>query len=300
MKVDAPVLTSPRMRLSDLAALTKPRISLLVLFTVAAGALFAARGPLSITLLLNALFGTTLVAICGSVLNQVIERHSDALMHRTENRPIPSGRVHPGEALALGLALGVFGLVYLALTVPAMCTAVAAFTLFTYVGVYTPLKRVTTLNTLIGAVPGALPPVIGYAAVSGTLDAGAFALFLIVFIWQVPHFLAIAWIHRDDYARGGLKMLPLVDPEGLMTARQMVLYSLTLIPVSLIPVLLQRAGPWYAGGACFLGLIFLAEAIGFLRERSRRKARRVLLFSLAYLPVLLALLLLEPRLILGS
>lgn len=281
-------------RLADFVELTKPRIAGLVLFTVAAGALLAPTGSLRIGVLCHALFGTGLIAAGASALNQWLERHSDALMRRTENRPLPSGRLLPGEVFCFGMALGVGGLLYLAVTVRQPLTVmVAAVTFVSYVFLYTPLKRKTTLNTLIGAVPGALPPVIGWTAMTGTLGAGGLTLFLILFIWQVPHFLAIAWIYRDDYARAGLWMLPVIDVQGSATSRQMLLYCVTLIPVSLLPVLSRQAGMVYALGALGLGFVFLRAVVGFCGDRSVGQARKVLHASLMYLPVLLALLLLE-------
>jgi protoheme IX farnesyltransferase len=281
-------------RAADFVELTKPRIALLVLFTVAAGALLASTGPLQLGLLVHTLLGTGLVAAGASALNQWLERHSDALMQRTENRPLPAGRLLPGEVCVFGLALCIGGLVYLAMTVQQPLTVVvAAFTFVSYVFLYTPLKRKTTLNTLIGAVPGALPPVIGWTALTGTLSAGAWALFLILFFWQVPHFLAIAWIYRQDYARAGLKMLPVLDPDGTITGRQMLLYCLTLVFVSLLPVLSGHAGLLYAFAALGLGLTFLRASAGFCREASAAAARKVLHASLIYLPVLLAVLMLE-------
>jgi protoheme IX farnesyltransferase len=195
--------------------------------------------------------------------------------------------------LLFGLGLGTAGLVYLALWVQPLAVLVAGVTFGSYVFVYTPLKRRTTLNTLVGAVPGALPPVIGWAAMRGTLGPEALTLFLILFVWQVPHFLAIAWIYRDDYARAGLRMLPVVDRRGRETAVQMVSYCLALVPVSLAPVVFGQAGGVYLAGAVLLGAYFLAGALGFLRTHSVRQARRVLRASLVYLPALLALLLLE-------
>ena len=215
-------------------------------------------------------------------------------MQRTENRPLPAGRLQPAEVFLFGMGLGLGGLIYLALAVRQPLTVlVAAFTFVTYVFLYTPLKKKTTLNTLIGAVPGALPPVIGWTAVTGTLDAGGIALFLILFLWQVPHFLAIAWIYREDYARAGLRMLPVIDTEGTVTGRQMLLYCLALIPVSVLPVLRHQAGLFYPAAALALGLIFLRAVLGFCAAKSTRQARNVLRASLLYLPVLLALLLLE-------
>jgi heme o synthase len=280
-------------RVADFVELTKPRIAVLVLFTVAAGALLASSGPLDFGKLLHTLLGTFLVAAGASALNQWLERSSDALMRRTENRPLPAGRLQSGEVFVFGLCLGLTGLVYLAVAVRQPLTVVvAAITFVSYVFLYTPLKKVTTLNTLIGAVPGALPPVIGWTAMTGTLALESWTLFLILFVWQVPHFLAIAWIFRDDYARAGLRMLPAIDASGSITSRQMLLYCLTLIPISLLPVFYHQAGTLYGVGALFLGLIFLRAVLGFCREKSTRRARKVLHASLLYLPVLLAILLL--------
>jgi protoheme IX farnesyltransferase len=283
-----------RSRWLDFVELTKPRIGVMVLFTVAAGALLAQRAPLDLVQLMHALIGTALVAAGASALNQWLERGSDALMRRTENRPLPAGRLSPAEALVFGCVLSGAGLLYMAvLMAHPLAAAVTAVTLLSYVFIYTPLKRKTTLNTLIGAVPGALPPVIGWTALTGTLDAPAVVLFLIVFIWQVPHFLAIAWMYREDYARAGLKMLPGIDSEGSATSRQMLLYSFALIPVSLLPVWLHQAGAMYGFGALGLGIFFLRACWGFALEPSQAKARKVLYASLVYLPSVLALLLAE-------
>jgi protoheme IX farnesyltransferase len=287
---EAPPLASTR--LSDYVELTKPRIAVLVLFTVAAGAVLAGGGSVDPLVLLHVLLGTALVAAGASALNQWLERPSDALMKRTENRPLPAGRLQPLEAAAFGAGLGLVGLVYLAVALPQPLAAlVAAFTFASYVFVYTPLKRVTSLNTLIGAVPGALPPLIGWAAVRGSLDGPAVALFAILFFWQVPHFLAIAWIYRDDYGRAGLRMLPVGDRGGKLTGRQMVNYCLALIAASLMPVAGGTAGPLYLAGALVLGLGFLACAVTFWRAGTTANARRVLRASLVYLPALLVLLL---------
>jgi protoheme IX farnesyltransferase len=294
MKSAAPALPLTRSRWADYVELTKPRIALLVLFTVATGAILATRAGTDLLVLLHTVLGTGLVAAGASALNQLLERHSDALMRRTENRPVPSGRLQPLEVLLFGMLLGIGGLAYLGLAVRQPLTVlVAGFTFVSYVFLYTPLKRKTTLNTLVGAVPGALPPVIGWTAARGSLDPEVAGLFFIMFLWQVPHFLAIAWMYREDYARAGLQMLPVVDPDGGMTGRQMVSYCLALIPVSLVPVLFLQAGVVYAVGAVFLGLGFLRAAFGFWRQTSTSNARRVLHASLVYLPLLLALLLLE-------
>jgi protoheme IX farnesyltransferase len=281
-------------RAADYLALTKPRVAVLVLFTVAAGVLLAGGRHVSLAVLLHAVFGTALVAAGASALNQLLERHSDARMRRTENRPLPAGRLQPWEVLLFGVLLALVGVAYLALTLHSPCAAVvAAFTCACYVGVYTPLKPRTPLNTLVGAVPGALPPVIGWCAVSGAITEEAVTLFAILFLWQVPHFLAIAWMYRDQYRRAGLCMLPVLDPDGRLTGRHMVTYCLALLPASLGPVLLGEAGLLYLGGAVLLGLAFLASALKFQRLRSVGQARRVLRASLLYLPGLLALLLLD-------
>ncbi|MDW8265775.1 MAG: heme o synthase, partial [Gemmataceae bacterium] len=284
-----------RGRLADYAELTKPRIAALVLFTVAIGGLLAAGGlpprPLD---LFHVVFGTALVAAGASALNHLLERDSDALMRRTEQRPLPTGRLTPAEALVFGSVLATAGLVYLGLTLRHPAAAILAGVSFVgYVVFYTPLKRRTPLNTLVGAVPGALPPVIGWVAIRGQVEPGAVALFAVLFLWQVPHFLAIAWIHRDDYARAGLCMLPVRDHSGEHTARQMLRYCLMLVPTSLVPVFLGAAGPVYFVGALVLGLGFVLPAWTFGRERSVAQARRVLRYSLVYLPALLALLLVD-------
>jgi protoheme IX farnesyltransferase len=289
---EAPALSRPR--LADYVELTKPRVAVLVLFTVGAGVLLAGGRDFSFLVLLHTVLGTALVAAGASALNQWFERDSDARMRRTEKRPLPSGRMQAAEVFVFGLALGLGGVLYLALALPhLLASLMAAVTFVLYVAVYTPLKRRTPLNTLIGAVPGALPPLIGWCAVRGEMTHEAGVLFLILFFWQVPHFLAIAWMYRDEYARAGLLMLPVVDRGGDRTSQNMILYCVALLAVSLEPVLLGDAGVLYLAGASLLGLAFLGTAIGFRRWRSHGRARRVLRASLLYLPGLLALLLLD-------
>jgi protoheme IX farnesyltransferase len=298
MKALSPALAMPasasRSRMADYAELAKLKVGVLVLFTVAAGAWLAARGMPQPALLFHVLLGTGFVVAGASALNQLLERRTDALMARTADRPLPAGRLQPLEVAVFGLVLGMGGVVYLALAAPQPTAAiVAALAFVSYVFVYTPLKRVTTLNTLVGAAPGALPPVIGWTAVTGTVDLPAGVLFLTVYLWQVPHFLAIAWIYRDDYARAKLLMLPVIDVRGAMTARQMVAYCIALIPVTLLPALWGLAGPVYVLGALVLGLGFLRYALGFRSAADDDHARRVLRASLVYLPALLVLLLAE-------
>jgi protoheme IX farnesyltransferase len=281
-------------RVADYLELTKPRIALMVLLTVAAGALLASAGTPDWGIVGHTLAGTALVAAGASALNQLFERESDQLMRRTENRPLPAGRLAPLEVLLFGVLLGSGGVWYLTMSLhQPLAALLAALTFVSYVFIYTPLKRMTTLNTLVGAIPGALPPVIGWAAVRGSIDPEIGALFLILFLWQVPHFLAIAWIHRDDYGRAGLCMLPVVDRDGAMSGRQMVSYCLALIPASLTPLVIGHAGPIYLAGAILLGVGFLGFAVAFAQARSLLRARAVLRASLVYLPVLLALLLLD-------
>jgi protoheme IX farnesyltransferase len=280
-----------RLRVADYVELTRPRIAILVLFTVAVGFWLASAGAPDLARLLHTLVGTALVVAGASALNQVWERHSDARMERTADRPLPAGRLAPTEVVLFGVSMGLAGLVYLSLTVrQPLATLAAGFAFASYVFLYTPLKRTTALNTLVGAIPGAMPPVIGWTAVTNSFDRGAAVLFAVLFLWQVPHFLAIAWIYREDYARAGLRMLPVVDPSGTRTAWCMVSYCLALLLVSMIPPALGWAGAAYLLGAAILGVGFVTSAFGFLRTRSVVQARRVLRASLVYLPALLMLL----------
>ena len=275
-------------RLADLAELTKPRITTRVLVTTAAGFLLAAvgRAELPLPLLAWALAGTGLLASGASALNQVLERESDARMRRTAGRPLPAGRIDPEAALAWGVSLVVVGLAVLSLAVNLLTAGIGAATVAGYLFAYTPLKRVTSLATVVGAVPGALPPVMGWTALAGDLAPGAWAMFGILFLWQLPHFLAIAWMYREDYARAGFPMLPVLDPDGRRTARQMVLWCAALVPVSLLPAALGLAGGVYFAGALALGVGYLAASLPFARSHSTPAARRLLLASVTYLPLL--------------
>lgn len=275
-------------------ALTKPRITLMVLITMGTGFILGARGHNRLGPMMIALLGTGLVSSSASTFNQLIERARDRLMRRTAGRPLPTGRLSPLEAGIFGAVLGLAGLAVLALGSNPRSAVVALSTLLLYVAVYTPLKARTTLNTAIGAVPGALPPVIGWAAATDQIGPEAWSLFLIVFLWQFPHFLAIAWIYREDYARGGHKMLPSVDPTGQITARQATLYALALVPAGLLPAVFGMAGPYYFAGALLIGLYYLAFSARFWSDVSDRTARRLLRASFLYLPAILALMLLNP------
>lgn len=284
----------------DFLALTKPRISAMVLVTVAVSAFMAHWGPPAPWLLLHTLIGTALVAASASALNQHLERHSDALMHRTADRPLPAGRLSDVQVLWFGGVTIVAGLLYLTICVNWLTAALGAATWILYVVVYTPLKSRTPLNTVVGAVAGALPTLMGWTAVAGSLsfDLGggglkAGTLFLIVYLWQFPHFMAIAWIYRHDYADAGLKMLTVVDPSGWRAGLQAVVAALTLVPVSMLPIL-DHAGAIYFGAALALGLIYLAAAAAFGLHRDERSARTLLRVSLVYLPALLVLFMLVP------
>ncbi len=288
------ILSAAGTKLGAFLSLTKPRIVLMVLVTVGVGFLLGARGSAHPATLSLTLLGTALVAGGASTLNQWIERSRDARMRRTSARPLPSGRVSPLQAVLFGAAIGAVGTAMLVLGANGLAAAVAVATLLLYVLVYTPLKPRTTLNTAIGAVPGALPPVIGWAAATGTLGIEALALFLIVFLWQFPHFLAIAWIYREDYARGGMKMLPEADPQGLRTGGQATAYALALIPAGLLPATVGLAGPIYFAGALLLGLHYLIAAARFWSSVSDATARHLLRVSFLYLPAVLLLLVLNP------
>ncbi len=275
-------------------ALTKPRIALMVLLTVAVGYLLGARGRAVPATLAWTLAGTGLVAAGASAWNQVLEGQRDRRMRRTRMRPIPTGAIAILPAALFATALALAGLLLLAAFTKPAAVLVAAATLLLYVVVYTPMKPLTTLNTVVGAIPGALPPVIGWAAATGRLSFEGWTLFLIVFLWQFPHFLAIAWIHREDYARGGHRMLPLVDPHGTLTGRQAALYALSLVPCGLLPAVVGIAGPIYFVGALAAALFYLWFAVRFWADVNDVTARGLLKASIIYLPTVLSLLLLNP------
>ena len=282
-----PAPAAGRRRLADFVTLTKPEITFNVVITALVGFLAAAHGAVNLQLLAHTLLGTALVAGGASTLNQWAERDLDAVMRRTVRRPLPAGRLTPRQGLAFGLGLVAGGAAYLALAAGALTSALAAATAAGYLLVYTPLKRVTSLATVVGAVPGAIPPMIGWSAARGRLDAGAWVLFLILFFWQMPHFLALAALYRRDYARAGFRVLPVVDPGGASTARQSVLYALALLVVSLMPTLVGMAGPLYFFGALGLGLGFLVAGTRFaLRPESHARASGLFRYSLLYLPAL--------------
>jgi protoheme IX farnesyltransferase len=243
------------------------------------------HGSANAVVLGSMLAGTALVAGGASAFNQVLERDTDLLMRRTRTRPLPDGRLHATEGLVFATALSLGGLLVLAIGANLLSAAVALATLFSYAAVYTPLKRRSSFATVIGAIPGALPPVIGWAAATGTLSRGGWVLFGILFLWQLPHFLAIAWIYREDYARAGLQMLPVIEPDGRSTGRQAVAYAGALLPLSLAPTLIGMAGPIYFALVLVLSLIFLWLSIVFARSRAVADARRLFFGSIIYLPL---------------
>ncbi len=275
------------------ADLVKARLTTLVLLTTLVGFYVGSRGPMNFALMLNTLAATALVAAGAAALNQLLERAYDAKMRRTQNRPLPAGRLQPTTVMLFGGVCAVTGLVYLALAVNLLTCVIAAVTLTSYLFIYTPLKRVTWLNTAIGAVPGALPPLMGWTAARGELSGEGWALFAIVAFWQIPHFMAIAWMYRDEYARAGFKMLPVIDPDGHRTGRQAVSHTLALLFVSLCPFAFKVAGPTYLAGALILGAVFLWCAIQFSRQLTLARARQLFLASILYLPLLLAVMVLD-------
>lgn len=289
-----PMESAERPRIADYVQLTRPRLGAMVLFTVAVGYLIGAGPHARVLVLLHTLLGTALTAFGASALNQWMERKTDGFMKRTANRPLPAGRLHAAEAFAFGWLLGIGGTLWLLLALPTPHSAIiAATTLLSYVLIYTPLKRVTVWNTLIGAVPGALPPLIGWCAARGQIDFEGASLFAILFVWQLPHFFAIAWLYRDDYAAGGMRMLPAIDPEGRLTAQVMVGMCVLLIPVSMGPALMQITGQLFLVGSVLLSIYFLVSAMDFRRNRSRENAKFVLKASLYYLGGLMLLLLID-------
>jgi protoheme IX farnesyltransferase len=286
------VVATPR-RLADFVALGKPRVVLMVVLTTLVGYYLGAGFDLEWLRLLHLLVGTALAAAGTLALNQFLERDLDARMERTRRRPLPDGRLQPGEAAVFGGLLTAGGIAYLAVSVGAGCAAVTGAIAVLYLGVYTPLKRVSPLATVLGAVPGALPPVAGWVAARGELGVGAAVLFAILFLWQLPHTLAIARLYRDDYARAGIRVLPVVDPDGGSTERQIVAGCLALHAAGLLPTLVGLTGGVYFFGALLLGVLFLVFGMAQALRPSATAARRVVLASVIYLPVLLALMALD-------
>ena len=278
---------------SDLSELTKARLTVMVLLTTLAGFCLASRGVFDWSKLGHTLLGTALVAICSSILNQALERDTDALMRRTQVRPFVTRRLPLTETIIAGLVLGALGLAELAWFVNGLTALLCAVTLVIYVFAYTPLKRVSEINTLVGAIPGALPPLIGAAAARGHFSVEGWTLFAILAFWQLPHFYAIAWMYKDDYRDAGLRMVSTNDPNGARTGIHAVVSALILLPVSLLPAWIGHSGLFYAVSAGFLSLVFIAAAIGFARHPDHPHARALFLVSIIYLPLILTALALD-------
>lgn len=273
--------------LSVYADLVKARLTTLVLLTTTVGFYVGFQGPMDYLLMFHTLFGTALVASGAAALNQLLEREHDARMRRTAGRPLPSGRLQPVTVMLFGGVCSLVGTIYLALLVNPLTSVLGAVSLVSYLFIYTPLKRLTWLNTAVGAIPGALPPLMGWAAARNELGAGGWALFAILAFWQMPHFFAIAWIYKDEYAKAGFKMLPSVDPDGSRTAQQSISHTLGLLPVSLCPFVLHLAGPVYLVAAILLGGFYLWCAIRFAKKLDVPSAKKLFFASIIYLPLLL-------------
>jgi heme o synthase len=281
--------------ISDYVALTKPRLNVLVVATSAAGYYLGATAPIAAGAFVATVVGTALVAGGAATLNQVYERDTDALMKRTRTRPLPSARVLPSEARVFGGVLSIAGLALLAAFSTWLAAALALATLVIYLGVYTPLKRVSPVATVVGAVPGALPPLIGWAASHGSIAVGGLALFLIVFLWQIPHFMAIAWMYRDDYGAAGFPMLAVIDPEGHRAGRQAVAYAAALLPTSLVPTIVDLSGMLYGIVAVVLGIALLVLSVRFAGARTNAAARQLFFASLIYLPLIWIVMIADKR-----
>jgi protoheme IX farnesyltransferase len=297
MKASAPLvndsIAAEKSWAAVFADLIKARLTFLVLLTTLVGFYVGYRGPVDLLLMCHTLIGTALVASGAAALNQLLERDYDSRMQRTQNRPLPSGRLQPSTVMVFGGVCACAGLLYLALGVNLTTSVLGAISLLSYLFIYTPLKRVTWLNTAIGAIPGGLPPLMGWTAARGELSAGGWTLFAILAFWQLPHFFAIAWMYREDYARAGFKMLPVIDPDGRRTGRQAVSHTLGLLPISLCPFIFHITGPWYLAGALVLGLIFLVFAVQFARQLTVARARQLFFVSILYLPLLLTMMVLD-------
>jgi protoheme IX farnesyltransferase len=276
------------------SALCKPRITAMVAFSAFVGALLAAGPGADLARLAEAALAVGLVAAASCVFNQVLERDTDARMVRTARRPLVTGRLRARDAILFAAGLALAGTLTLAVRFNTLSALLALATLAGYALVYTPLKRVTSLNTAVGAIPGAMPPLLGYVALDGAVHGWAWYLFAVLFAWQFPHFLAIAWIHREDYARAGLKMLPALPRTAGMAGRQALLYSLALLPVSLLPALRGDAGAVYVVAALALGAMYCGASLAFALEESRARARAVVLASLVYVPALFSITLMDP------
>lgn len=278
-----------REKLLAFLELTKPRIAFMLVLTAAAGFYLGGGQTFNLVLFINSMVSITLLAFGVATLNQYLERDTDPLMKRTENRPLPTGRISPTDALVFGIALCVAAEVYLYVAANALTAFLGLTVIIGYLFLYTPLKTRTIASTAIGAIPGAMPPLMGWTAASGEITLGAWFLFSLLFLWQFPHFLAIAWMYKEDYRKAGIKMLPVIEEDGKITAQQIVIFTVLLIPVSLAPFFLGISGVYYLAGALLLGMWFLIVSIQTARAKTAEKARSLLLTSVLYLPVLFAL-----------
>jgi len=275
--------------------LTKPRITWLILMSTGIGYFFGHQGSVDFVLLFHCLLGTALIASGTATLNQWYERDADSRMNRTNQRPIPAGKVSARDALLFGIALLVAGELQLGLGVNPLTAWLGLFTIASYLLLYTPMKQRTWWSTTVGAFPGAMPPLLGFAAARGVLTAEAWILFAIIFLWQFPHFYAIAWMYKEDYAKAGIQMLPVVEPDGASTSRHIMAFAILLIPISLAPSFFQMTGNWYLAAALILGGLFLKSATTLSRNRTAVNARGVLKASVMYLPLLYLALILDSR-----
>lgn len=284
-----------REKVAAYVELTKPRIAVLLVLTSAAGFYLASSGPFDTVLFANSMVAISLLAFGVATLNQVWERDLDRLMKRTSTRPLPTGKVTKNEALAFGIAQCVLAEIYLFVAVNPLTAFLGAVVIVGYVLVYTPLKTRTSASTAIGALPGALPPLMGWTAAANEISIAGWAIFAMQFLWQFPHFMAIAWMYREEYAKAGILMLPVVEPDGRLTARQMVLFSMMLLPVSLAPFFFGVSGYVFLGGACVLGVWMLWTSVSAARSKTNEAARKLLLVSVLYLPILFVLMVADKR-----
>lgn len=289
----AAVVTAPRPALADFLELTKPTVVWLILLSTAVGFYLASAGPLDVLLLLHTLAGTALLAAGTGALNQWLERGLDAKMLRTRNRPLPAGRLQSRPAFWFGVALSVAGVAYLLAAVNSLAALTGFLTLASYLGLYTPLKTRTPLATFVGAFPGAAPPLIGWAAAAGHIGLEGWLIFAILFLWQFPHFYAIAWIYREDYGRAGIRMLPVIEPDGVSTGRRIIWYAAVLVPISLAPSLAGMTGKFYFVAALLLSTAYLASGLRTASAKTTIQARKLLRTSVLYLPLLYVFLVLD-------
>ena len=293
--INETAVVGARARVAAFVELTKPRIAILLVLTSAAGFYLGSKGTFDFVLFANSMISIALLAFGVATLNQYWERDLDKLMKRTSTRPLPKSKVTPTEALVFGILQCVVAEAYLFLLVNALTAFLGLLVIVGYVLVYTPLKTRTSVSTAIGAIPGALPPLMGWTAVANDITLGAWALFAMQFLWQFPHFLAIAWMYREEYAKAGILMLPVVEPAGKITMRQIVMFTIMLVPVSLAPFFFEISGPIFLGAAVILGIVFLIASIRVARSKTNERAKHLLLVSVIYLPLLFIFMVADKR-----